>query len=180
LITTYQLEADRNTAKHHKEKKAVFIRNLISVFKIAGWVIPGSANRVAFEESLNPFFKSMEEIEATWVKVPEFAKVSLSFFPPGEDLADWETYAEDATEPVIQASNGPSPSQNIVLGTSALGVRCLIQDRSEGVEDKPRTLLAAKVILEANLRYIFGVQEDQKPTTMSDQRTSQPEDGRDP
>jgi hypothetical protein len=143
-------------------------------------VIPGSANRVAFEESLNPFFKSMKEMEAAWTKLPEFSKVSLLVVPAGKEL-DSEGYAEDATKPVIQTSTRPSSSQkNIVLGTSALGVLCVFQDHIKGVEYKPKIVLAAKVILEKNLRYMFpGGQEDQKPTSTSDQRTSQPEDGRD-
>jgi hypothetical protein len=124
----------------------------------------------------------MEEMEAAWTKVPEFTRASLSFVSPGEDLADFETYAEDATEPGIPISNEPSPSPNIVLGTVALGVHCLFRDHTNDVEDKPRIVLPASVILEENLRYMFpGGQEDQKPTSMSDQRTSQPEleDGRD-
>lgn len=143
-------------------------------------MVPGSANRVAFEESLKPFFKSMEEIEAAWTKVSEFTQVVLSFVSPGEALANFETYAEIVTELGIQTSSEPSPSQNIVLGTTAFGVRCLFQDRIKCVEDKPRTLLAAKVVLEENLRYMCpGGQEDQKSTSMSDQYASQPEDGRD-
>ena len=143
-------------------------------------MIPGSASRAAFEESLNPFFKSMEEIEVAWTKVPEFTKVSLSFVSPGEDLADFETYAEDATEPEIPTSNEPSPSQNIVLGTVAFGVHCLFRDHNNDVEDKPRIIIAARVILEENLRYIFGIREEQKPTAMSNRSASQTGDGRDP
>jgi hypothetical protein len=150
-----------------------------TIFKIAAWVIPGSANRAAFEETLNPLFKSMEEIETAWEKVAEFTKVSLSFVSPGEDLADFETYQEDATEPGIQISNETSPSQNIVLGTAALGIHCLFRNGIKGVEDQPRIILAAKVILEANLRYMF-LEDDQKPPSISNQRSSQPGDGRDP
>lgn len=110
-------------------------------------MIPGSAKRAAFEESLNPFFNLMEQTEVTWKKIPEFTKVSLSFVPSGEDLADSETYAEDTTC-AIPTSKGLSPPQRIVLGTVALGVRCLFQDRTIGVNgQKPRTLLTAKVIL---------------------------------
>ena len=130
---------------------------------------------------MNPFFKSMGEIEAAWTKIPAFARVSLSFASPGEDLADFETCVEDATEPGISTTNEPSPPQKTVLGTVAFGVHCLFQDHIKGVEDKPRIVLAAKVILEKELRYMFpGGQEEQKPTSKSDQRTSQPEDGRDP
>jgi len=129
---------------------------------------------------LNPFFRSMEEIEAAWTNVPEVTKVFLSLVSPGEDLANFETYAENAIKPGIQIFNEPSPSQNIVLGTAALGVHCLFQDRIKGVADKPRILLAAKVILEANLRYIFSSQQEQKPTAVSNQSASRPGDGRDP
>ena len=123
----------------------------------------------------------MEEIEAAWTKIPEFARVSLSFASPGEDLADFEACVEDATEPGILTSNGPSPSQKIVLGTVAFGVHCLFRGHIKGVEDKPRIVLATKVILEKKSRYMFpGGQEDQEPTSRSDQHTSQPEDGRDP
>jgi hypothetical protein len=122
----------------------------------------------------------MEEIEAELTEVPEFTKVSLSFVSPGEDLAGFETYTGDATKPVIRTSKGPSPSQIIVLGTSAFGVRCLFQDRIKGFEDKPRTLLAARIFMEANLRHIFGIQEEKKTTTMSNRSVNQPEDGRDP
>jgi hypothetical protein len=153
---------------------------LVNVFKIADWVIPGSANRAAFEESLNPFFKSMEETEAAWSKVPEFSKVSLLFVSPGEDLADFED-AEDVTKLGIQTFNIPSSAQDIVLGTASFGVRCQFQDRVTGVvEEKPRTLLTAKVILESNLPSIFAIQEERKPTIISDQSTAQREDGRDP
>ena len=128
---------------------------------------------------MKPFFESMEEIEAVWTKVPEFTKVFLSLVSPGEALENFETYAENVIEPGIQTSSEPSPSQNIVLGTAAPGVRCLFQDRIKGVEEKPRTLLAAKVILEKHLRYMCpGGQENQKPTSMSDQRNSQPEEAR--
>jgi len=124
----------------------------------------------------------MEEIEAVWIKVPELMKVSLSFVPPGKAFEDFETYAEDVTEPGTQTFNEPSPSQNIILGTSALGVHCLFQDR---IHDKPRSLLVAKVFLEANLQHTFGIQEGQKSTCISDQSTSdqnmtQARDGRDP
>jgi hypothetical protein len=122
----------------------------------------------------------MEEIEAAWTNVPEFTEVSLSLVSPGEDLADFETYAENAIEPGIQTFNEPSPSQNIVLGTAALGVHCLFKDHINDVEDKPRIVLAAKVILEASLRYIFSSQQEQKPTAESNRRASQPGDGRDP
>ena len=112
-----------------------------------------------------------------WEKVPKFTRVLLSFVSPGEDLADFETHMEDATEPGVQTSNEALPSQNIVLGTAALGVHCLFQNPNKSVEDKLRILLTVKVILEANLQYIFGVQEDQKPTAISDQHTSLPRDG---
>jgi len=146
-------------------------------------MIPGSASRAAFEESLNPFFKSLEEIEAALTKVPEFTRVWLSFVSPGEDLADFETYAdsEEATEPGIPTSNEPSPSPNTVLGTVAFGVHCLFHDQINGVDsDKPRIVIAARVILEENLRYIFGIQENQKPAAMSNRSASQAGDGRDP
>ena len=143
-------------------------------------MIPGSANRAAFEESLNPFFKSMEKIEAAWTNVPEFTEIFLSLVSPGEDLADFETYAKNAIEPGIQTFNEQSPSRNIVLGTAALGVHCLFKGHINGVEDKPRIVLAAKVILEASLRYIFSNQQEQKPPAMSNRSASQPGDGRDP
>ena len=130
----------------------------------------------------------MEETEAAWKQLPEFTKVSLSFFSPGEDLAD-EIYAEDATKPGIQKFNA-LPAQNTdqtVLGTTAFGVRCQFQDRITGVdEDKPRALLTAKVIFESSLPSIFAIQEKRKPTTifsrssLSSQRTAQRGDGRDP
>jgi hypothetical protein len=122
----------------------------------------------------------MEEIEAAWTNIPEFTKVFLSLVSPGEDLADFETYAENPIERGIQTFNESSPSQNIVLGTAALGVHCLFQDHTKGVEDKSRILLAAKVILEANLQYIFSSQQEQKPTAVSNRSASQPRDGRDP
>lgn len=97
--------------------------------------------------------------------------------------------AEDATKPGIQISNALS-AQNIVqtvLGTTAFGVRCRFQDRITGViDEKPRTLLTAKVMFESNLPTIFVVQEERKPTTIfawssvSSQSTPQREDGRDP
>jgi hypothetical protein len=154
---------------------------LVNVFNIADWVIPGSANHAAFKESLNPFFKSMEETEAAWNKVPEFLKVSLLFVSPGEDLADLED-AEDATKLGIQTSNTPSQAQDIVLGTASFGVRCRFQDRITGVdEEKPRTLLTAKVVFESNLLSIFAIQEERKPTTISFwESTAQRGDGRDP
>lgn len=162
--------ADKNTAKDRKERKAAFLRTLISVFKIAAWVIPGSAKRAAFEESLNPLFSSMDKIEGAWTKVPESTKVSLSFLSPGKDLADVQVYTEDATISAIH---------DIVLGTSAFGVHCLFQDHAKGVEDKPKSLLAGKVFLERNLQSIFN-QEDQKPSCVSHQRNSKLGDGRDP
>jgi len=134
-------------------------------------VVPGSANRAAFEESLNPFFKSMSETEIALKKVPEFSRVSLSFAAPGNDT----------TKLGIQTSNGPSPVRDIVLGTTAFGVRCRFQDRITGVnEDKPRTLLTAKVISESNLPSIFDIPEERKPTAISSQSTAQRGDGRDP
>lgn len=105
--------------------KAALLKNLISVFKIAAWVIPGSTTHATFKESLTPFFKSMEKIKAVLTKVPEFTKVSFSFISPGEDLAGFKTYTGDATKLVIQRSQGPSPLQVIVLGTSAFGICCL-------------------------------------------------------
>ncbi|KIM36853.1 hypothetical protein M413DRAFT_31458 [Hebeloma cylindrosporum] len=108
LDTPLHVEADKNASKG--QRKAALLRNLISVFKIAAWVIPGSANRSAFEESLDPFFESVEEIEAAWTTVPEFAKISLSFVSPGEDLADFQTYAEAEVLPRIQTSIELSPS----------------------------------------------------------------------
>ena len=110
----------------------------------------------------------------------KYSRVYKSILIPRLDLADFETYAENAIEPGIQTLNEPSPSRNIVLGTAALGLHCLFQDRTEGVEDKPRILLPAKVILEANLRYIFSSQQEQEPTAMSNRSASQPGDGRDP
>ena len=132
----------------------------------------------------------MEETEAAWKQLPGFTKVSLSIFSPGENLGD-ETYAEDATLPGIQISNA-LPEQKFVqtvLGTTAFGVRCRFQDRITGVVDeKPRTLLTAKVIFESNLPSIFALQEERKSTTVfsrssiSSQSTAhwQREDGRDP
>ena len=124
---------------------------------------------------MNSFFKLMEEIEATWKKIPEFAKVSLSVVSPGEDFANLETYEEDKTRCGLPPSKG-SQQTGIVLGTAALGVHCLFQQR----EQSPRTLLKAKVILEDNLRYIVGVQAEQKPTNSSHLNTRQHGDGRDP
>jgi hypothetical protein len=107
----------------------------------------------------------MEETETALKKVPEFTKVSLSFVSPGEDLAGSKTYAEDATKDGIQLAK---PSHNIVLGTAAFGVRCVFQDRIKGVdEEKPRTLLTAKVVLESKLQHIFGAQKKGSPKTRS-------------
>ena len=126
-------------------------------------MIPGSANRAAFEESLNPFFKSMEETETALKKVPEFMKASLFFVSPGEEFTDSKTYG-------IQTSK---PLHNIVLGTTALGIRCLFQDRIKGVdEEKPKTLLTAKIVLESKLQHIFGTKKEGKPITRSGQSTS--------
>jgi len=172
----FHLETTNNPARNPNEQKTGFLRNLVNVFKVANWVIPGSANRAAFEESLNPFFKSMSETEIALKKVPEFSRVSLSFAAPGKDT----------TKLGIQTSDGPSPVQDIVLGTTAFGVRCRFQDRITGVnEDKPRTLLTAKVISESNLPSIFGIQGERKPRTTSSrtifsQSTAQRGDGRDP
>jgi len=141
-------------------------------------MIPGSANRAAFEELLNPFFKSMEETEAVWNKVPEFSRVSLFFLSPGQDLANFED-AKDVTNIKIQASEGPS--LDIVVGTAAFGVRCRFQDCITGVyQDKPSTLLAARVICESNLRHISGNQKERKPPTTPGQSMAQHGDGRDP
>ncbi|KIM36848.1 hypothetical protein M413DRAFT_31455 [Hebeloma cylindrosporum] len=174
-----ELTNSRNPARNRKERKTAFLRNLINVFKVADRVIPGSANRSAFEEFLNPLFKSMEELETAWTKVPEFSKVYLSFISPGEHLADSED-VEDASKLGIRASSGPSAAQNVVLGTAALGVRCLFKNHITGQgESTPRTLLPAKVICESNLQRIFGGQEEQKPTTMSGLSPTQRKDGRD-
>ena len=154
----------------------MFLRNLTSVFKVAAWVIPGSAKRTAFEESLNPFFKSMQETEAAWNKLSEFTKVSLSFVSPGEVFANSETYEEDKTRHGIQTSEGSLQSQHIVLGTVAFGVCCLFQQR----EQRPRTLLTAKVILEESLWHVFGNGEEQNPASMSDLYITQRGDGCDP
>jgi hypothetical protein len=111
----------------------------------------------------------MEETETALKKVPEFTKVSLSFVSPGEDFADSKTCG-------IQTSKS---SHNIVLGTTALGIRCLFQDRIKGVdEEKPRTLLTPKVVLESKLQHIFDKQKEGKTTTRSGQSTSQHGDGR--
>ena len=127
---------------------------------------------------MNPFFKSMVETEAALKKVPKFTKVSLSFVFPGEDLNDSKTYEEGVTKHGIQISK---PWHNIVLGTAALGVRCLFQDRIRGVdEEEPRTLLAAKVVLESKLEHIFGTKNEGKTTTKSGQSTSPRGDGREP
>ena len=132
-------------------------------------MIPGSANRAAFEESLNPFFKSMEETETALKKVPEFTKVSLSFVSPGDDFTDSKTYG-------IQTSK---LLHNIVLGTTALGIRCLFQDRIKGVdEEKPRTLLAPKLVVESTLQHIFDTQKEGERITRSGQITNQHGDGR--
>ena len=165
-----------NPARNPKERKTRFVRKLVNVFKIAAWVVPGSANRAAFEELLNPLFKSMEETEVAWNKVPAFSRVSLLFLSPSEDFANFED-AKDVKNVGIRASNGPSSVQDIVVGTVAFGVRCRLQDRITGVhEAKPSTLLAAKVICESNLRYIFGIQKERNPPTTPGQEG----DGRDP
>jgi hypothetical protein len=70
----------------------------------------------------------MKEIEVAWTNVPEFTKISLSIVSPDKDLADFETYGEDVTEPGIPTSNESSSSPNIVLGTVAFGVHCLFQE----------------------------------------------------
>src|SRR6266567_597697 len=87
-LTIFYLESKTNPAQNHKERKAAFLMKLINVFKIAAWVIPGSAKRAAFEDTLNPFFKSMEETEGAWKKLPDFTTVSLCVISQGEDLAD--------------------------------------------------------------------------------------------
>jgi len=127
---------------------------------------------------LNPFFKSMKETETALKKIPEFTKVFLSFVPPGENFGDAKAYAEDASKGRVQASN---PSHDVVLGTTALGLCCLFQDRIKGVEEaKPRTLLTAQVILESKLHCIFGTKKEGKPKTRPSQNTSQHGDGREP
>jgi len=120
----------------------------------------------------------MKETETVLKKIPESTKVFLSFVPPGENFGDAKAYAEDASEDSIQASK---PSHDVVLGTITLGLRCLFQDRIQGVEEeKPRALIKAKVILESNLHYIFGTKKEGKPKTRPGQNTSQHGDGRDP
>jgi len=54
-----QTTTDQNHLAY-KERENGFLKDLVIISKIAGWVIP--AHRAA-EGSLNPFFKSMEEIE---------------------------------------------------------------------------------------------------------------------
>ena len=106
----------------------------------------------------------MEETEAAWKQLPEYAKASLSIVSPGDNLADEAD--EDGMKIGIQISNGPSPMRNIVLGTTALGVHCRFQNHITGAyEDKPRTLLPVEVIMESSLRYTFGIQEEREPTT---------------
>ena len=124
----------------------------------------------------------MEDTEAAWNEVPEFSRLSLFFLSSGEDLANFKLEdAKDVTNVGIQASKSPSPVQDIVVGTAALGVRCRFQDRITGVyQDKPSTLLAARVICESNLRHIFGNQKERKPPTTPGQSMAQHGDGRDP
>jgi hypothetical protein len=140
----------------HNERKPVFLRNLISVFKIAAWAIPGSDRRAAFEESLNPLFKSMEQTEAAWENISESMNISLFFTSPG-----------------IANSQG-----NIVLGTVGFGVCCISPGHIHNIS--PNIILPAKVLLEANLQHIFGIREEQKPSMLSSQNVgSQNGDGRD-
>lgn len=113
----------------------------------------------------------MEDTETALKQVPLFTKVSLAFISSGEDLADSKTYAEDGMKYRIQISK---PSHNIVLGTAAFNVCCVFQDRIKGVdEEKLRTLLTVKVVLESKLQHIFGSQGGERPMTRSNQSTSQ-------
>jgi hypothetical protein len=164
-------------AQNPKERKAMFLRKLSSVFKIAAWGIPGSAKRAAFEEFLNPFFKSMEETEAAWEKIPESMKVSLSFVPLGT-TTNSDIYKEISTNHAIQTSNEPPRSDCIVLGTTGFGIRCIFRAHIQSAS--PDIILPAKVLSEAKIWHIFVVQEEQSPGTLSSQNVILRGDGRDP
>jgi len=127
--------------------KRQFLNQLTNLFKTAAWSIPDSKSRSAFEDSLTPFFKAMNNTKEALENLPGFAQVHLSVVGPDNDLSDSEICVVDTN--VTTGSEGTPDerllqefAQGRIIGTFGIGVYgSLREDR------RFRNLLPKKVIL---------------------------------
>jgi len=130
--------------------KDQFLNQLTSLFKIAAWSIPGSKSRSAFEDSLIPFFKAMDETRKALENPHKIAKVYLSVVGPDNDLSDSEVCVVDTS---ITTDSQSTPDEKLlrefaqghIIGTFGIGIYCSMQN-DDGVPQF-RNLLRKKVII---------------------------------
>jgi len=130
--------------------KRQFLNQLTSLFKIAAWSIPGSKSRSAFEDSLTPFFKAMDETRKALENPHKIAEVYLSVVGPDNDLSDSEVCVVD-TNITTDSQRTPDDkllrefAQGHIIGTFGIGIYCSMQN-DDGVPQF-RNLLRKKVIM---------------------------------
>ena len=142
--------ASRRQSRNLGDLKRQFLKQLTNLFKIASWSIPSSKSRSAFEDSLAPFFKAMDETEMALENVPKSAKVYLSVIGLNNDLSDSEICVVDTN---ITTDSQRTPDEKLlqefaqghIIGTFGIGIYCSMQeDRGRPLF---RNLLRKKVIM---------------------------------
>ncbi|KIM36810.1 hypothetical protein M413DRAFT_284886 [Hebeloma cylindrosporum] len=134
-----------------EDLKRQFLNQLTNLFKIAAWSIPGSkVRRSAFEDSLAPFFKAMEQTKESLDILPRSTEVRLSVVGPDNDLSDSEICVVNSN--IAPATERRPPDDRLlqafarghIIGTFEIGVLFSMQE-GHGAP-RFRNLLSKKVI----------------------------------
>ncbi|KAF8959232.1 hypothetical protein BDZ97DRAFT_1923065 [Flammula alnicola] len=161
-----------------RDRKSKLLQELTNVFKVASWAIPGSTKRAAFEESLTPLFKALDDLNATG-NILDSEKIVLSVACPNHSfMHDFmeSTFAGRPAQPVSRSA------QEFVAGTIAFGLKKKKDDEAQGGAPRFRNLLPAKVILYSTFQNKFKIPLSPPDAILKvpDNRTaSQTEDGHD-
>ncbi|KIM36847.1 hypothetical protein M413DRAFT_31454 [Hebeloma cylindrosporum] len=177
----------RRQSRNLGDLKRQFLNQLTNLFKIAAWSIPDPKSRSAFEDSLAPFFKAMDNTKNTLENLPEFAKAHLSVVGLDNDLSDSEICVVDTN---IATNPERTPDEKLlqefaqghIIGTFGIGVYGSMRGDRRFRNLLPRKVIVSSAIVDKIVppsppRLLASMDDFKANAVLSDRRL---QDGRDP
>ncbi|KDR69829.1 hypothetical protein GALMADRAFT_255647 [Galerina marginata CBS 339.88] len=154
---------------------AEVIEHLRGVLIIASWDSPPSPeNQSAFEQKLVPIFKAVEDLRVALGEKFTSADLEVGTVRSGSKFEPW---MEDAYGDGRQ-SGGKQASQDIVCGTTGLGLKQVIIDKGLNPPERFTPVLPPKVVLRSTIREALEPPEPSRPSKLK-KRKNEAEDGGD-
>ncbi|KDR76611.1 hypothetical protein GALMADRAFT_1328499 [Galerina marginata CBS 339.88] len=126
---------------------AEVIEHLVGILKIASWDSPPE-NQSAFEQKLVPIFKAVEDLRVALGEKFTSADLEVGTVRAGSKFEPWmENAYGDGGQ-----SGGKQASQDIVCGTTGLGLKQVIIDKGLNRQERFTAVLGPKVVLQSTLR----------------------------